>query len=115
MYHRIGPRLAALEWQDLDRTRRSQGQCVRLVAPIGLPAAGESPLALMQYWVYKAYGIDIPRSEVAGCHRSSNKQTLVCRFNYNGPDSLICHLTNSTSVLDGVYVARMQVRAVISD
>ena len=115
MYHRIGPRLAALEWQDLDRTRRSQGQCVRLVAPIGLPAAGESPLALMQYWVYKAYGIDIPRSEVAGCHRSSNKQTLVCRFNYNGPDSLICHLTNSTSVLDGVYVARMQVRVVIYD
>ena len=95
MYFRIGPRLQALEWQDLDRTRRSQGQCIRLVAPIGLPAAGESPLAILQYWVYEAYGIDIPRSEVAGCHRSGNKQTIVARFNYNGPDSLISLLTSS--------------------
>ena len=83
------------------------------MAPIGLPAAGESPLAILQYWVYEAYGIDIPRSEVAGCHRSGNKQTIVARFNYNGPGSLISQLTTSDSVLDGVYVMRMQVRVVI--
>ena len=61
MYHRIGPRLQALEWQELDRTRRSQGQCIRLVAPIGLSVAREDPVAILQYWVGEAYGLDVPR------------------------------------------------------
>ena len=110
MYHRIGPRLQALEWQELDRTRRSQGQCIRLVAPIGMPVAGEDPVAILQYWVGEAYGLEVPRMELAGCHRSSNKKTIVARFNFNGPSSLVSRLTTSDSVLDGVYVMRMQVR-----
>ena len=110
MWHRIGPRLQALEWSELDRTRRSQGQCIRLVAPIGEPLAGEDPVAILQYWVYEAYGLEIPRCELAGCHRSSNKKTIVARFNFNGPSSLVSLLTTSESVLDGVYVMRMQVR-----
>ena len=114
MWHRLGPRLQALEWSELDRTRRSQGQCIRLVAPIGEPVAGEDPVSILQYWVYEAYGLEIPRNELAGCHRSSNKKTIVARFNFNGPSSLVSLLVSSESVLDGVYVTRMQVRLAIT-
>ena len=114
MMHRIGPRFQALEWQELDRSRRSWGQCVRLVAPIGLPVAREDPVEILQYWVGQAYGLDVPRSELAGCHRSSNKKTIVARFNFNGPSSLISQLTTSDSVMDGVYLMRMQVRVIIN-
>ena len=109
MRHRIGPRFQALEWQELDRSRRSWGQCTRLVAPIGLPVPREDPVEIFQYWVGQAYGMDVHRSELAGCHRSSNKKTIVARFNFNGPSSLISQLTNSDSVMDGVYLMRMQV------
>ena len=109
MRHRIGPRFQALEWQELDRSRRSWGQCTRLVAPIGPPLPGEDPVQIFQYFVSRAYGVDVHREELAGCHRSTNRKTIIARFNFNGPSSLVSQLTNSDSMMDGVSLLRMQV------
>ena len=113
MLHRVGPRLQVLEWQERDRARRSWGQCVRLVAPLGRPVPGEDPVEIFQFFVGRAYGVDVAREELAGCHRSTNRATIIARFNFNGPSSLVSRLTNSDSMMDGVYLMRMQVRFII--
>ena len=113
MLHRIGPRFQVLEWQERDRARRSWGQCTRLVAPIGIPVPGEDPVEIFQFFVSRAYGVDVHREELAGCHRSTNRKTIIARFNFNGPSSLVSQLINSDSMMDGVYLMRMQVRIII--
>ena len=46
--HGLGPRLQALEWSELDRTRRSYGQCAKLFAPLPRYDPAEDPVFLFQ-------------------------------------------------------------------